>query len=127
MLNCFYVPFVQSGINDLNNKIIKCYYYFNSFKSLFQSRSVSIHKLHERLLKDICQDFVKPHLIHKNVCFILFAEKRNLLAIDDIFTGSECQKELKILLTTEKIMILELKKNCSHFYCKAVDEMVSYF
>lgn len=126
----------QSILNYLNNTIIKCYFfflkfvlnYFNSFNALFQSRTISIHTLHGhsmRLLKDICQNFVKPNLINENVHLILFSNKDNLLPIDEIFIGSECQQEFKLMSPKDLNLISEFKKNCCQFYCKAAEEIVT--
>jgi hypothetical protein len=102
--------------------------YFNKFNVLFQSRSISINLLQNNsicLFKNICQHFVKPHLINDHSHEIYFADKNNYLSCDEVFVEAECQSELKEIPENDKDIILEFKKNCFQFYLKAAEDFFS--
>lgn len=118
--------------SELLNPFTKCYFhflkfvldYFNKFNSLFQSRSIIIHKLFSlslSLIKSITQNFIKPKLITDNIFKIDFNSKLNQLPILEVFVGTECQNVLN--LQPENQIIL-FKEKCLNFYITAAQEIV---
>lgn len=122
----------ENILDNLNNSIVKGYFlflkysleYFNSFNAMFQTRKIIIHEMYGHsicLLKTLCQNFLKPKLLTDDLFLIAFDDPTNLLPLDEIYVGADCEELLK---TIPNKLANEFKNKCLLFYIKAAKEMV---
>jgi len=118
-------------LDQLNNISIKAYLlflkyslnFFNHFNALFQSRKVLIHKLFEesqQLINEIGQNFLTPESL-QNINTLNINDNKNILNVNDIYVGPECE----CLLTTLSLEhARKIRFKCLQFYITAVREML---
>ncbi|CAI6359908.1 unnamed protein product [Macrosiphum euphorbiae] len=120
----------QTILDELLNPYTKCYFlflkyalnYLNTFNALFQSREIMIHKLFDQslnLMKIICQNFVKPSLLDNISCLNFHIS--NLLPVEEVFLGAECQSLLN-LQPIDNINVF--KEKCQKFYITVAEEII---
>lgn len=81
-----------------------------------------IHKLFDQslnLMKIICQNFVKPSLL--DISCLNFGDISNLLPVEEVFVGAECQSLLD-LQSADNINVF--KEKCQKFYITVAEEII---
>lgn len=120
-------------LENLNNKIIKCYFFFlkyalnfmNQFNALFQSKYNLVHKLQKEscdMFLRIGQNFLKSEVLNYNKINKTVLHPSNFLPLEELYLGPECQQLLPSVCHDEqhnfKIKILE-------FYVTICEEMLN--
>ncbi|CAH1111603.1 unnamed protein product [Psylliodes chrysocephalus] len=101
--------------------------FLNSFNALFQPRKVLIHNLFdssEKLLKQICSNFLKPEVYaaNRNLSEINVKHPNNFEQLQNINLGIECQEFIRNMPQTEKNYILKM---CLQFYITVAAQIQS--
>ncbi|XP_066592981.1 protein FAM200A-like [Prorops nasuta] len=111
---------------------------FNTFNAEFQSRETKIHLLQPKsieILFSILSTFIKPALLkyvmmEEGCININFSNQNNIMDIDDINVGTDCEEYLQDKLLEEsltKIQVDDIKKNCLQFLIKSAEEIRNRF
>ncbi|KAK3917879.1 Zinc finger protein 862 [Frankliniella fusca] len=135
-------------LQDLRNPYTLAYMHFlnyalnftNQFNAIFQSKQVLIHKLAEKseaLMKNICQNFIKPALLPR-IGQIDYTRPANQLPLREVYLGPGCREALDRLVPAaprdasvrpeDMAAQLEREKDafrekCLEFYARAAQEM----
>ncbi|KAE8740950.1 hypothetical protein FOCC_FOCC013524 [Frankliniella occidentalis] len=91
-------------LNDLRNPYMLAYMHLpnyalnftNQFNAIFQSKQVLIHKLAEKsetLMKNICQNFIKPVLLPR-LGQVDYSRPTNQLPLREVYLGPGCREAL---------------------------------
>ncbi|KYM93750.1 hypothetical protein ALC62_15647 [Cyphomyrmex costatus] len=121
----------ETILSELNNITIKSYllflkfslHFFNSFNAFFQSRKILVHKLFEnsqQMIRQIAQNFMTLEAL-KDIVNLDVENENNILSLDNIYVGSECENLLATLPLEEA---QEIRVKCLKFYKTAVREML---
>ncbi|KAF0732745.1 protein FAM200B-like [Aphis craccivora] len=97
--------------------------YFNSYNAMFQTRSIIIQDLYSnttKLLKLLCQNFIKPSLLRDDLSKLVYSYPNNLLPESEVFFGAECEMEIKNLPDS---IVFEVRTQCLKCYIKAAEEI----
>ncbi|KAL4103916.1 hypothetical protein QTP88_019233 [Uroleucon formosanum] len=85
-------------------------------------REIMIHKLFDQslnLMKIICQNFVKPSFL--DISCLNFGDISNLLPVEEVFVGAECQSLLN-LQSADNINVF--KEKCQKLYITVAEEII---
>lgn len=118
-------------LKQLNDESIKAYIlffkyslqYFNHLIALYQSEKFVTHTLFEecrQLSYVVAQHFVTPNAL-KDIVNIDLNDPNNILTVNDINVGPECESFLNTLVFKRKT---EIRSNCLEFYVTAFLKML---
>ncbi|KYN10052.1 hypothetical protein ALC57_17824, partial [Trachymyrmex cornetzi] len=118
-------------LSHLNDDIIKAYFlflkyvlnFFNSFNALFQSRKILVHQLFEssqQLIRQLGRNFMTVNSL-KCINNLNVDNEQNILNLENIHVGFECENLLKLLPLECR---QQIKLACLDFYKTAVQEML---
>jgi len=118
-------------LDMLRNQVIKSYFlflkyslqYFNSYNAMFQTRSIIIQDLYSnttKLLKLLCQNFIKPSLLRDDLSKLVYDDPNNLLPESEVFLGAECEMGINNLPDS---IVSEVRTQCLKFYIKAAEKI----
>ncbi|XP_066583071.1 protein FAM200A-like [Prorops nasuta] len=111
---------------------------FNTFNAEFQARETKLHLLQPKsveILIFILRNFMKPALLkfciaQANFCDINFSKDINIIPLEDINVGYDCEEYLqdqKSKETLTQMQVHDIKKNCLKLLIKAADEIRNRF
>jgi len=98
--------------------------FFNNFNALFQSRKILVHKLFfensQQLICQLSKNFMTLNSL-KSINNLNVNNEQNILNLENIYVGSECESFLESLTLECR---QQIKLACSDFYKIAVQEML---
>lgn len=96
---------------------------FNNFNTLFQSRTILVHKLFENnqnLIQNFARNFVVPEAL-ADIATLNVDDEKCLVHLNDIYVGPDCER---FLAAQSLECAQEFKLTCLEFYKTAVKEMI---
>ncbi|CAN8016667.1 unnamed protein product [Ixodes persulcatus] len=121
---------ILKDMNPITEAYLKLMQYvlgfFNKLNAMFQSKDSLIAVIQEesqRLLRCLCQNFMKPSSI-EDPAILNPLNPRSLLALEELYVGAGCQGILdKITMKGGSSEVRDFKLRCMSFYQTAVLEV----